>query len=427
MPALGRTTLSLVALGDDLVGAEVALGPGGVSVRELPVVRSFVSHAPDEVRRVLGASAAPGEIVFTCAPAHTAVRPIGVDIGQWSSARDEVVRSIARLFPMDPSDALVGLVARAPDPAAPDEGAGAGSFLVGVSRAAIAPWLERINAAFGREPDAVLAPQMLLAGIGLQDAENAIVIDERPHAGAVAHRLSFGRAVALEEAWDGEANAGASLSGVSLRRWPTSGEDAGAAGGVDAIAGAEAAAAASIVRAVSPGTFAPLTGRRRRARPAWLAPVAAAIGVAALLWGAAEARDWRYERAIDDLRAREASLDTGFAETSRRRAEAIRLGELVDEVRGRTAADPRVEDALVAVRRVLPDGAFLYALEADAERVVLRGEARSAADVLRAVERAPEFDEAVQADPPASVAERGGETFHIRARRVRADESGGGA
>jgi hypothetical protein len=247
---------------------------------------------------------------------------------------------------------------------------------------------------------------MALLGLGLQGQAEAVVEDRGGRGGGVVHRLAFGEVVEL----NGPAGDAARAPTMSL---PT--EDGGGMSGFDlAVAGA-------LAPIVGRGRMWPIMGEARREPMRWwpaAAGVALAVGIA---WLAERTETWRYQRAIAALEIERAAHAGALAEVRAARERTTTLVERIETIARaeRESADGDLLAAFDAVRAALPAGAFLYRVEVDGGSLTIKGEAKRAGDVLRAVEETEAFEGAKELDAPVTVEERGLETFNIRAERVR--------
>jgi len=110
MPTFPHSALSACIVGDDLHTVVVSVSPIGAKVRTAPTLERFLSMSADEARRRLEPVAAAGRVVLTCPASWCALRPIGLGVNQWPAARDDLLRSLDRLLPIPPDDAMIGLV-----------------------------------------------------------------------------------------------------------------------------------------------------------------------------------------------------------------------------------------------------------------------------------------------------------------------------
>lgn len=413
------TTLSAAIIGDDLVTAVVSRGVTGAAVRQGPVLHRFLAMPPDEARRAF-AAIDPGRavrVLLTVPTSWCAVRPVPLDAKGWPRAREGVLASIEQLVPVASNDAMAGIISRRaqPQPAGSrtesgDDPAGASGWLIVARRSAVAPWADAITRALGRPPTAVLAAPMAATGLGLQNADRAEVLDELAGAVSVRHTLIGGEIEDIASPLgmvDSPAPGAVRLPAVGIEP-----------GGVE-LTPHDLAVAAALAEEVGAGRFVPLDGPAKSAPNRWALPVAAAIGAALLFIGAGKVSNWRYQRAIDAIAESRVALEPRQREIERTRAEAVRYAALIENgvnpiLKSWTPALEPIADAQSAVSG---DG-FLYWIRADGAGVEMRGEAKQAADVLRALE-APtsRFTRARLIDPVSPVPQRGLETFTVRAER----------
>jgi hypothetical protein len=417
------TTLSAAIVGDDLVTAVIARGVFGASVRRGPVLRRFLAMPADEARRAL-AAIDPGSgtrLILTVPTSWCSVRPVPMDVRGWGAAREGVLASIEQLVPVSSSEAMVGLVSRRPGstPGASSSAVGDGSeetasaasgWLIVARRPQVVAWIEALSRAAGRSPSAVLAAPMAVLGLGLQNADRAEVLDELAGRVGVRHTLVGGE---IDE-----------LTGsMGLSDVPSAGAvrmpGADAEIGGTPLSAHDLAVAAALAEEIGAGAFVPLEGRSTRAPNRWLVPAAAAV-VAGLLWvGAGRVSDWRSEQAIIALEDERAVFASELKEVEAARSETLRLASLIDSginpvVKSWTPALP----ALASAQAAVPVDGFLYWVKTTTDGVEMRGEAKQAADVLRALasETGP-FVNVRQVDPISPVPQRGLETFTFSAKR----------
>lgn len=427
------TTLSLAVVGDDLFAAVVSRGLRGASSWRGPVLRGFLSMPADEARRALaglmttaGAPAAAARVLLTVPTSWCAVRPVPVDARGWGGAREGLLASIEQLAPVSASDAMVGLVSRrGPQGGAPEDTSGhpggddaalSSGYLVVARRSQVGAWTQGVARALGREVSAVLGAPMAILGLGLQNADRAEVLDELAGGVLVRHALVGGEVDELAATLgfaDAPSPGAVRLPGVS--------EDSGGTG----LTGHEVAVAAALAEDLGAGQFVPLDGAPRRAPRRWVLPAAACVG-AGLLWIAGlRVSEARYEHAIDALASQRQAVAEQQREVERTRARVLRLAALVNQgvnpiARSWTPALPHIASAQGAVDQ---DG-FVYWIRWNAAdpaapaSIEMRGEAPKTARVLAALE-APSslFTNARLVDPVSTVAQRGLETFTVRAER----------
>jgi hypothetical protein len=378
-------------------------GWGAARRRDLPVVRGFLGLSPEERRGALATvarAAGRGGAITLVAPAcWCAVRPVEATTREWAGARGEIVRSIDRLLPLAPEDALVGIVDLFPD----DEGAGAasGGAVVGVRRSLVAPWVEALERALpGWRVAEVVSPEMAALGAGLQGAQSATVEDGE---GQVRVRLRRGRAVGVDD------GGGAPMGGPRLRLTDEPG--AGAISAHDlAVAGALAPLAAA-------GEFAPLLGRAAPPRKRWAACALAGVVAVAALAGAPALHRARLESATEGALARRQAISARVDEALRLRAEAERYARVLEAGVGPIESSWRsVLPALADAQGAIPEDGFAHRVEIDGRGVTLRAEAGSAGEALRRLENSASFAGA-EFTAPVSKGSGAGEVFQLRARR----------
>jgi len=287
-----------------------------------------------------------------------------------------------------------------------------GGYLVVIDRARVAPWLEEISRALGREVDEVLAPQMAMLGLGLQVEERAEVIEVSPGGSVVAHRLALGEIVELSRPFDAAESA---ESMVTLRLGGIeSASDTGRL--VDAE---QLAVAAGLAGRVAPGRYCPLMGSAPRGAARWAVPVAAAALALGAMWGANWTGEARYRRAVDEMDRTQLAARTRVQSVERDRTLALRLVDLLDSAsRGPVAGARSVLSDLAAAQSALGSDGFMYRVEVDRSGVSLRGEATRASDILNRLESTPGFRSARNLSTAGQVEERGLEMFDVRAERT---------
>jgi hypothetical protein len=427
MPIAPHRVLSAVIVGDDAHTALVDLAPLRTRARRGPTLKGFLSAPVEDLRRALPPEAAGRELVLTVPSSACGVRSAGVGAAQWNGARAEIHRSIGKMFPISPEEALLGFVARAPRGAEAEESAG--GYLIVAQREAVRPHVERLREIAGPESVRLLAPQMAILGLGYQRLADVGVLDAGPTGAPVIHRLRRGRVVGLAEPWDPEASDAAAVGGLSLWRLPRGMDDADPSlRSIAAIDPHDLAVAAALAPRVGGGEIAPLDERATPAPNRWLFPLAATAAAIALVWGAASVREARLERGVDRVARQEERLQAEFAEAQRLRQELDRLRARVRAGVIEPTSDWRpILPALADAEAVVPTSGFVYSLDVSPERVLIRGEAPLASDVLRGLEETDRFRNAAFQDPTSDVAERNAESFHLRADRADKPAPDGGS
>ena len=420
-----RTIVSACGVGPDLHFAIVEASPVGVRVRQGPVVRDALRAQPDVLRRAGASLPTGGTVVFVCPAESTAARPIGVDAKGFQMARADLQKSIGRLVPIPPENAMIGLVQRHADEGSTD----AAGFISAARRDAIEAWSDVVRTVTGRAPDAVLSPAMALLGLGGQRTELMVVVERTMAGGLVSHTLRFGRVVEIAQPIDEDRLAAVRASNATIRVMPDAEGEESVAGGTP-ITGAELAIAGGVAMLMGDGEFVPLAGQTPRTAPRWVAAAAALVAAGVLAWGASSVRGWRYEQAIDRLAAEERELDAGVAQVQAMRAESSRLASLLREGVEKTTTrwSPKTTELAAAIG-VIPEGGYIYKLSATGAGIMIEGEAPKASMVLAALERSPRFTNARPQDPTAAVVGRSTESFGIRAdyRSAAAAQSPGGS
>ena len=423
--------VSAAAVGDDLYVVRV-MGPSWrVRVRRGPVLRGFLAMNPEEARRALATIGGGGRVVLTLGSGACGVRPMQLGMSRWAAARSEVIRSIGRLFPLEPEEAAVGLIERAPagEGSGAALGAAAGAegesaergYLVVAPRRDVEAWTEALGRALGREVSEVLATPMAMLGLGLQHEERVGIIEQSAAGGEEIHWLRYGVIEELGAAWSSEMDDAAEVGGVTLRRLPEPGGHERAAGptpGVEQIDGFDLAIGAALATRVAGGRFAPILGRATGAQKRWILPLGAAAAAALLLWASGTVMEGRYERATEHLRAEGASMADDLARVQAMRTELDAKISLVENGVGKTVAGWKsVLPDLTSIHAVVPAQGFIYEVGVDERRVFLRGEAPRASDVLRALESSAAFESPKQQSPVRAVDERSAEEFDLVATR----------
>jgi hypothetical protein len=151
----------------------------------------------------------------------------------------------------------------------------------------------------------------------------------------------------------------------------------------------------------------------RRARRATLRTRAMSAASAVLLVVAAGLHLWGLHRELDAVGARRAEIAPAVERAREMRAN-------VDGVRTRLAAIAALENegeewtgAIAALAAALPDSAHLRSLAADSAGVRVAGLARSAADVVPALEAHPRFEHVSLAAPVRFEQGDAGERFDV--------------
>lgn len=408
MAAIGATTISLVICGDDLHVVEVTRSPTGDSARAHPPLRRFLSMPTEDARGMLGGPP-QRPITLTCPSAWCALRPIQVTRREWGTARDEILRSIDRLLPISPDDALAGridLVDESEEPVS--------ARLIGVRRSQARPWLEAIERLFGHPVDILLSPHMAMLGLGLQQHRRAVVV-EQYDGFTERHELRYGRPVVIGEPGEASANADAVVMLPGL----TTGEAASVPPGVELISPDDLAIGAALAPAVAPTSFAPLIGKPPAPRPRWLAPATIAVAAIALLAISATLYQSRLGGAAEDAAARQRALQPDVERAQELRRTADRYVRLLDEGVGAATDQWRsVLPDLAEARDALSEGGFYQRVEVSSDTLALRGETESFGDLLERLEESPRFREAAPVSP-VTKGQSGLDVFEVRAARRR--------
>jgi Tfp pilus assembly protein PilN len=156
----------------------------------------------------------------------------------------------------------------------------------------------------------------------------------------------------------------------------------------------------------------------RRTRT-WCQAIALAVAAATLLL-VALGLEWRsITRAEATLAAERDALRASLAEVMARRDSSASLAQRVRAVEDFEIGTPNWLDLLASVDVTLPPDASLHALRASADTVLLVGQARRAAPILRAFSESSAFDGARTDAPIDQLVENGevvAERFTILAR-----------
>lgn len=402
------STVSALIEGDDLRVVKVSGGVGGARAESVGVVESALSGGMDRAREVFR-RAGGGRLILTVPSEWAAVRAISMTCGQWRDGVAEIRRSVGGLLPLSSEDAMLGLI----ESRSADGGGGAGGgYLVGVSAAQVRPWIELIERAAGRRLDAVLTRHMAMLGLGLQEFERASVLetgDESGWGAGAVHRFSHGLVERLGEAW----GPGDDLGEHAVVIGP-------APEGVRArsIGGDEVAVGAALARGVAGDSFVALDASPARAMGKWLAPIGALAAAGLLFAGGSMWHESRMARASERLDARMARISAEVEAASAARGEALETMALIESAR-RAADDARGKmlPALVAALEAVPSGGFVYTLEVSRDRLMMRGEAGRAGDVIRAIENSDAFAGAKLVSPVTASRVSGNEVFDVAAAR----------
>ncbi len=419
---IGGTTISALIEGDGLrlIRVSGAGGVMGLRVQPLGVVPSALSSA-DAVRAMIGG--APARIVLTVPGEWASVRPISVTSAQWRDGAAEIRKSVGGLLPLSSEDAMLGVIDARGGAAAEvggGGGSGGGGYLVGVSESLVRPWMALLERAAGRGVDRVLTVQMAMLGLGLQGHDQADVL-ESMGGGWLRHRLVRGLVERIGEPW-GEGDALAAEA-VAIGAAPP-------APGVRAVTGDDLAAAAALASRVAGESFVSLNGRPTRAWARWAWPAGMVAASVALLVAGGVWRQSRVERATARLDARIAEISADVRATAEARAEAERLAAMIESARGVSReAERKILPLLIAAMESVPAGGFISTIQITPDRLVMRGEAPQAGEVVRFIEVSPEFEQARLTSPvtasvgPVAPGVPAGETFDLTA--VRTKNAGG--
>lgn len=406
---MGGTTISAIIEGDGLRVVRVREGLMGGRGESIGVIESALGPGGAERARAVLGRAGGGRLVLTVPSEWAAVRAISMRCAQWREGAGEVRRSVGGLLPLGSDDAMLGLI---------ESVGGGGGYLIGVSAAQVRPWAEMVERASGKKIDALMTRHMAMLGLGLQDHERADVLemgDGGGWGGGVVHRLSHGLVERLGEPWgegdalaDGSVVIGAAPAGVRAR----------------VIGAEELAVGAALAGRVAGGSFVALDAEPARAWGKWMMPIGALAAAGALFVGGGVWHEARLERASQRLDARIAQIGAEVEAVSDVRDEALATMALIETARKEAAASSgKMLPALVSALESVPAGGFVYSVEISRDRLLMRGEAGRAGDVVRGIENSASFEGAKLVSPVTTSRVSGGEVFDVAADRTKA---GGG-
>ena len=416
-----RTIISCVITRDDLHIAVVRLGveltrPNAVVLCRL-TIPGFLQMEPalrrTELAPVTQCAGEASRVHLTVPSSWCALHPIGITGAQWDQARDEILRSIDRMLPLEPEDAEVGLIDLAGPDANPSDPAISG-MLIGVARSRLEPWLTAMTEALGQPVESVRSGQMAALGLGLQHDERATVIEPD----GSAHLLRWGRLTAIGELLDESASVEGRCIRLTNDRDDRDDRD-DTEGGPFALA-----IASALADVVAPASFRPITGPAARRPRRWLAPAACAAIAMALLMLASFTGERRYQSAIAAQQWRQAQMSETLAETQRLRLETERLTRLLNEGVAATISHwEAITPALIEAQAAIPNDGTLHRLDLDRTSIALRGEAGNAGEALRSLEASAAFTGAAFT-APLSKSPDGADLFELRADRVSTNSGG---
>jgi len=387
--------ISIALIGQDVHVAVVRRSPLGATVEAGPILTDALAAPAEELRKaVRGFPNAP--ITLVCPASWCAVRPIQLSVSDWKKARSELVRSIDRLLPIPPDDALAGLVNTASD--------GSG-LLVAIRRSRVQPWLDLIERVFGRPVQEVVAPQMAMLGLGLQGREEAVVCESGgPSSPPMHRRLRFGRPI------DAGEPAPTVRSDAALLPDESNADEPERVGPVDL------ALAAALIRETAPGEYAPLIGQTPSPARRWAPPAILGAAAALLLLAAGPTFAARLDRATDAMEEQRRAMEEEVERVLDLRARAERFSTLLEQgVASPTRRWRSVLTPLVDMHEAFGAAGFVHRLEIRAESVSVRGEAPQATAVLERLESSDLLTGAAFTSPVSKAGEA--DVLEIRAER----------
>ncbi|MEM1424903.1 MAG: PilN domain-containing protein, partial [Planctomycetota bacterium] len=396
-----------------LACATVRDTPLGASSSLVEAIDDALATPADRLRERLPAIKRSDALVFVCPSSLVSTRPFALTARTLPAAREDLVASVATLFPLTPDDARLGIIDLAPTDDPSDDAAPRGALLA-ASAHALRPWLEHIHAVTGRTPDAVLAPAHCLPALGFQNEASARVLESLGPGETVEHPLRFGLPAELARTPDAASPEPAhALPGASP------------ANSGRALRPAELALAGALAPTASRTRIAPLQGELPTPRARWLLPAACLALASVLAFLALRAPEARTRALVRDIEARNTSIEPDVQRVSAVRREALALQALLDDALAPTLArwSPTTPD-LEAAHDALPEGVWLSSLALTETELRIAGVARDPRAVLRAVESSSAFEGAAFTMPPAPVPAVGpdsepepGESFRLTARR----------
>lgn len=373
----------------------------------------------------------PGEksrIILVCPSSWCAVRPIALDAPGWSKARDDVMASIESFFPLPAEDALVGYLrshgeSSVQSEEVPESRCG---YLIAASRSRLKPWIDAVERITGRVVEEVIPVHAALLGLGLQKYARAQVLDAGAHGVRTLHMLEYGRVTAIEEPWSEDAQERASLMEETFVAQLPCGTETSVPGsfpnGAAELTPADVALGGALASIVAPGEYAPMIGKRTGAPKRWLAPLAAAAVAIGVFWSAGVVVESRFASASQQIASAQQSLAVPLSEAESVRSRARALIQRIETVHAASKDWNSVLPVLFEAQGALPPDGYLYRIEIDQSRVKMAGEARSAGDVLRQIERSEVFHSAERISTAAPTPR--GETFDVQAQIRRANTTG---
>lgn len=409
MSLLSRTSIGLIAVGDDLATCIVRHSPMGVQRRDGPVLRRFLSLPIEEITRQLAEIRTPGaQVVLATSSAMSALRPIALTTRSWPKARAEVQRAVPSMFPLTAEDALLSLMDAAPKQPGGEPESG---WLFATSRQRMDTWRAPIERAMGRSIDSIIPFHVALAATGLQHDEQATIVEASRGGVVRSNQFSYARPAALGvPVEDGDADPAVRVLTIS--------DEASSATLTPSDLAFATAMAGLLAESGAMGAFSPYVGRARSSRSRMVVPLAGLGAAAALIVLGVVLGNARYTRATETANTERESIaaQAKLVEEQRdRHAKLTARIKLFNELS--PDAQPRLLPLLAAAQQAVPAEGFLYRIDVDPQTVTIRGEAPRTLDVLARLEAAPAFRAAESLEPPAVIKERSLESFHIRARR----------
>jgi len=399
-----KSFLSFAIVDADLFVVRVVVGPRAPRVTHSQVIERFLSLSDQDAKVALRPFAqTSGRALLTAPSSWCSVRPIALTTRDWPKAKAEIMRSIDRLVPMTPDDALVGLVNLYDDSLTPVAGR-----LIAIHTRSLDPWRHAIEAALDRPIAAVLSPHMAMLGLGLQDEPHTLIIEPDPAGQSLQHELTLGLPTSIAEPPDLDSN------NTQTNATVLPGSDA-----ASTVTGAELAVASALASLAAPNAFAPLDGRTPSRRIEWLAPAAALIAAAALFIAAPMIFHARFRAGIERSKAQQSALVEPFNTVRDLRHNAEKLARQLNEgVAATTASWHSVLPALAQAQASLPADGFLNRLSIDDQSVTISGDASDTPAILQRLEASDALTSARRTGPLSPSSFPGLDHFEMRAART---------
>jgi hypothetical protein len=407
-----RTTRVMVMAGTGAGVFDITRSAFGWSCARLALIADMRDQTEvDQARASVSRVPRPGVMCVVVPAGSVHSRPMAMSAAVFRSARDEVMRSVDRLLPIEPAGAGLGFVNRSTDAGADTEDDAGAGFLLAVDSATVRAARELSERVLGGPPSRTVAPQQALLGMGLHAAGSR-----------VRERGAFGEP--LDTLLDGGL--------ITELRVDASGPES-----VDFALPTEVSAETSsdlerlAIGAAICDRFAsedaePLHGSWSPIRSRVYPGVLAAVACAALVLSAWSIREGRYRSAIERVLSEQEAIAQQVRSVEREETE---LGRLVADLGAAQLAAPVLGDdedgsgalaVLDAVLDALPAEAFLESVTVDGTGVRLRGIALSARQVLGSLESAAAFENARESDRPRPLGDGSGrETFSVVAAFAR--------